>query len=235
MMLRRLWRKRWALRSLAKTIYFNFHYLPLRQAVKLPIVLYKPHFKALKGRIELTAPARFGMVNLGHGAVSLYPNSGIVIENHGGVIRLGDNVCIGGASAVSIGPKGELTIDGDFMANAALRLACYQSITFGTRCRLAWECTVFDTDFHALTLPDGSLTDAVAPIVIGDNCWLGTQTLVLKGTRLPACTTVQARSTLSRDLSHLPERTVIGPDVHIKAKRIGIYRDVANDIPPTLK
>lgn len=30
--------------SLFRTIWFNFHYLPISQAVKLPIYLHRPHF-----------------------------------------------------------------------------------------------------------------------------------------------------------------------------------------------
>lgn len=30
--------------SWLKTVYFNFHYLPFKQAVKLPIYLHRPHF-----------------------------------------------------------------------------------------------------------------------------------------------------------------------------------------------
>ena len=44
---------RWVLRSIIPTIYFNFHYLPFRQAVKLPIFLYKPHLKLTKGSITI--------------------------------------------------------------------------------------------------------------------------------------------------------------------------------------
>lgn len=41
------------LRSLPKTIYFNFKYLPIRQALHLPIILYRPNLINLKGRIEI--------------------------------------------------------------------------------------------------------------------------------------------------------------------------------------
>lgn len=30
--------------SLFGTVYFNFHYLPFKQAVRLPIYLHKPYF-----------------------------------------------------------------------------------------------------------------------------------------------------------------------------------------------
>lgn len=39
------------LRYIFPTVYFNFHYLPFKQAIKLPIVFYKPHFGMLKGKV----------------------------------------------------------------------------------------------------------------------------------------------------------------------------------------
>ena len=41
------------LHSLPWSIYINFHYLPFRQAIRLPIMVYKPHFKKLGGSIEI--------------------------------------------------------------------------------------------------------------------------------------------------------------------------------------
>lgn len=41
------------LRYLPQSIYFNFKYLPIRQAIHLPILLYRPKFKKLSGSIEI--------------------------------------------------------------------------------------------------------------------------------------------------------------------------------------
>lgn len=46
------------LRYLHWTIYINFKYLPLRQAMKLPIFLYKPRFGTLGGGFLLHALIR---------------------------------------------------------------------------------------------------------------------------------------------------------------------------------
>lgn len=48
----KLWKYRHVLRYIHKTIYFNFKSLPLRQAVKLPIWLYRPEIVSCKGKIE---------------------------------------------------------------------------------------------------------------------------------------------------------------------------------------
>lgn len=47
------------LRYIVPTLYFNFHYLPWRQAIKLPIVLYKPHLLACKGKVRIA----YGLVH----------------------------------------------------------------------------------------------------------------------------------------------------------------------------
>lgn len=40
-------------RYLIPTLYFNLKYLPFSQAVKLPIILYKPHLYKMRGRIVI--------------------------------------------------------------------------------------------------------------------------------------------------------------------------------------
>lgn len=50
----KLWKYRMDLRSILWSIYFNFHYLPFKYAIKLPVILYKPHFRKLKGSIDLS-------------------------------------------------------------------------------------------------------------------------------------------------------------------------------------
>ena len=49
----KLWRFRHVLRYIHKTVYFNFRSLPFRQAVKLPIWLYRPNILSCKGKIEI--------------------------------------------------------------------------------------------------------------------------------------------------------------------------------------
>lgn len=39
--------------SLPKTLYFNFHYLPFKQAIHLPILLYKPNLVKCSGKISI--------------------------------------------------------------------------------------------------------------------------------------------------------------------------------------
>lgn len=118
-MLKKLWNKRWMLRSILYSLYFNFHYLPLRQAIKLPIILYKPKLLKCKGKVQILGKVSTGMIQLGKYTVSLYPNSGIVFENHGGSITFNGKCNIGNNSTISIGEKGILIIGDSFSATTS--------------------------------------------------------------------------------------------------------------------
>lgn len=96
LVLKRVWRGRRILRYILHSVFFNFHYLPFHEAVKLPILLYKPKLLKLKGTIKIKQEDKigFGMIRLGFPEVSLYPNTGIVFENYGEPLFLKDNVVL---------------------------------------------------------------------------------------------------------------------------------------------
>ena len=217
------------LRSLPASVYFNFHYLPLWQAVKLPILLYKPRFLELKGTVRIESDnIRTGMIRLGFPTVSLYPNTGIMIENHGGEIVFKGRTKVGNASSISIGGKGRVEFGAHFEATAALKLTSYCSVRFAPRVLCAWDCTFMDTDFHKLTkLNGGGYSKGYAPISIGSDTWIGMGTLVLKGTVLPDYTTVGARSLLSGRYEVPPYSILAGSPATLK--KTGYWRNLEDD------
>lgn len=83
----KLFKYSWCLRNIICTIWFNFHYLPFKQAVFLPIVLYKPKIIISKGSIVINVPVRPFMIQLGRPIVYMYPNSGVMFKNF-----LGNNI-----------------------------------------------------------------------------------------------------------------------------------------------
>lgn len=155
-MIKKIWQYRWVLRSLIKTLYFNFHYLPFKQAIKLPILLYKPKLLKCKGTIEIKGHVKFGMIKLGPYSVSIYPNTGIVFENHGGKITFNGNCSIGNNSFISIGKTGNVVFGKNFCSTSSLKLASYSNIVFKDNVLCGWNCMFIDTDFHKLTLVDNT-------------------------------------------------------------------------------
>ena len=110
--IKKIWEKKFFFRSLLYSIYFNFRFLPFKQAVHLPILFYKPCFNELKGKFIIDCEkVKMGMIQLGALQCSLYPNSGIVFENHGGIVVFKGICVIGNASAISVGENGYLELE----------------------------------------------------------------------------------------------------------------------------
>lgn len=219
----------WMLRSLPYSIYFNFKYLPFRQAVKIPIMFYKPTFLSLNGSVKIDAERiSMGMIKLGKLENSLYPNSGIVFENKGGTIVFKGRCFIGNASAISVGKHGYLEFGCDFRCSTTLRLVAYHSIVFGESVRFAWECIVMDTDFHKMTKTEGGYTKGFGSIKIGKYNWFGTRCIVLKNTKTPDFCTFSACSKISGKID-APEYSILTTMSSPVVVRTGFWRNVLDD------
>ena len=225
----KIWRNRRIFRSLLSSVYFNFHYLPLSQAVRLPVLLYKPKLLKMKGNVKIGGgKIRFGMVRLGFPRVSLYPNSGIVYENHGGTVIFHGTCSIGNNSAMSVGQKATVEFGGRFSASTTLRLTSYDSVTFGDRVRLGWDILVMDTDFHKLTKQAGGYSRGHAPVRIGSDNWFGNGCKVMKRTTTPDFCTISAGTVLSGPVN-APEYSVAGNRNEVVVKATGVWRNIDDD------
>ena len=221
------------LRSIFKTIYFNFHYLPFNQAIKLPIILYKPRFLKLDGTVEILCNnIKFGMIRLGFPTVSIFPNSGIVYENKGGKIIFRGQCSIGNNSAISVGGGcGNIPLlefGERFSASTSLKLVCYNKIIFFFFLRIGRDCLFMDTDFHKLTNLSGGYTKGFGEIIIGQNTWFGTRCMILKNIRIPDFCTISAGSILNRQIE-VSTYSVIGSSANNIVKKTGLYRNIDDD------
>lgn len=216
------------LRALLPSLRFCLRYFPLKTALRLPVLLYKPQFRALKGTVRIESRrVRFGMVKMGFPAVGLFPNSGIIFENNGGSLIFCGEARIGNASALSIGTRGTARIGHDFSASAALKMVAWHNVTIGKHCRIGWDCLLTDTDFHCLKKESGERTRGYAPIRIGEHCWIGARCFIQKRTELPPYTVVSGYSLVNRKYD-IPERSIIG-GIPAELKTTGVYRDIEDD------
>ena len=210
------------------TLYFNFHYLPFKQAIKLPILLYKAKLLKCLGEVIIESDVlRTGMIQMGDYGVSLYPNKGIVWENHGGKAIFRGRCDIGNASAISIGPAGYCVFGSNFKATTSLKLTCYCQVEFGEKVLIAWDVIVMDSSFHRLKDRNGNFkSKGYAPIIIGNSNWITARCMILSGTKTPDYCTVGATSVLSKDYSDFPTHILLaGNPIEIKAKDVWIDFD----------
>ena len=177
------------LRYIFSTLYFNFHYLPFRQAIHLPIVLYKPHLMKCKGTVKIEPEdgrISHGMIRMGFHMVSLYPNNGVTWENKGGTIVFRGRCWIGNDSYISLGKKTSVEVGDDFKNTAGMKFVSVCGVTFGRSCRLGWGGLVMDTNFHPLfDMEKKKYGRAHGPIVIGEYNWFGTGCKVMHSVVTP--------------------------------------------------
>lgn len=136
--------------SLIASIYFNFRYLPFKQAIKLPIKLHNPYFQDIKGKIIIDCEHIYrGMIDIGYWGVCLFPSQyGIVWQNHGGTVIFKGKCTIGAGSVISVNKNAILEFGDDFNHSAVLKIVASRRIVFGKSCRLGWNTFVLDTNMH---------------------------------------------------------------------------------------
>ena len=206
------------------SIVFNFHYLPFRQACKLPIIFYvRPTFIALKGKVIIgTSTVSFNMIRLGKCPAPMlspgffrWANYGTVYFNgrldfaHHGYITCGDNSILKFGDSIRI--------------NFGCRVIAGKEIVFGDKVRVSWDCIFIDTDFHNLIdTVRGKPLKVAQSIKIDYGCWIGHNSIVSKGVKLPKNTTVCAGSVVKGRFSQ--ENTIIGGNI-AKVMDEGYVRD----------
>lgn len=224
--LSKVWGYRWVLRSLFSTLRFNFHYLPLRQAVKLPILLYKPRFVAMKGKVRINAPVRFGMIQMGCDRVHIYSNTGVSWENKGGTVCFNGRAAFGNDTFLSFGSEADVEFGDDVSASAGMKFVSVKRVQIGNKVAFGWGCLLTDTNFHPIIrMRDGSFAPPTREIVIGDNCWFASKCNILPGVTVPErcifgiCTTVSHGAPMTSYRVHRPGGG-------IEVGHTDVYRDI---------
>lgn len=126
-----------------------------------------------------------------------------------GRVVLGARVRLSGKSGMSFGrpspTRPELHIgDGTFVGHGCA-FTVGRSVRIGRHCLLAGGVQVFDMDGHPLDADrrragDPSPPDAIAPVTIGDDVWVGNGAVILKGVTIGDRAVVAARAVVTADV-----------------------------------
>ena len=197
--------------SIPKTLRFNFHYFPLKTALKLPVVVsHRTYLRELQGKVELPEKVERAMIKIGFGDVGHYDRKrSRGIWQVSGMVSFAGKASIGHGSKLSI--RGYLSLGADFNMTAESTIVCAKDIRFGDDCLLSWDILVMDTDEHPLynygretggreTRDDERINPDKA-ILLGDHVWVGCHCILLKGTEIPNDTVVAAGTLLTSSFS----------------------------------
>ncbi len=106
-----------------------------------------------------------------------------------------------------IGSKGTIIIRGNTTINVST-IICKSSIEIGENCLFAGGVIVRDDDGHKHGTVGGPLSNEPKPVKIGNHCWLGQNSMVLKGVTLGDGCIIAAGSIVTKDVE--PNSLVAG-------------------------
>ena len=148
-------------------------------------------------------------------------------------IVFGDHVSCYAGCSFAVGENGKCTI-GDFtLLNGALIMA-EEKIEIGSHCLVSWNVGIADSDFHPLE-PAQRLVDAqalapffkdrptrpklhTAPVVIGNNVWIGMNAVILKGVTIGENSVVAAGSVVTKSV---PANVVVAGNPAVVVRKFG--------------
>lgn len=101
----------------------------------------------------------------------------------GGRMVIGKSVSFKPGCHLACVDRGVLTIGDHVDFNRSCILVCLDEITVGSNCAFGPNVTVYDHDhnFGETGIQPGYKT---APVIIGNNCWIGAGAIILKGTTI---------------------------------------------------
>lgn len=131
---------------------------------------------------------------------------GVRVLKKAGTIAIGDKVQLHRQVKLSCwGAEGtaKLTIGSGTAVGDRTEIHCGGQVEIGRDCNISWDCCIMDRDYHKID----SDTEIIHPVKIGDRCWIGCNSIIIKGVTLGEGAVVAAGSVVTKDV---PARTLVG-------------------------
>lgn len=213
--------------SLPKSFYVSWRLTSFKEAFRLPVLVrFNTKLISLKGHVSIHS-AHKGTTRLiiGFNSVGIYdkkysrailPIDGNIALHGKATFGQGSRICVMTDALLSLGNGVNNTAEG--------AIVCRKNIKIGQNCLISWETVIMDSDWHAVRDLDKNMTmDDTQDIMIGNNCWLGMRSVVLKGSRIAHGSIVAAQSTVTHAFD-TPNVLLAGTPAIIKKEKVTLHR-----------
>lgn len=190
-----------------KTLYFNFKYLPFKEAIMFPFLIANHVIlRCLDGNVLIETPYKRGMIRIG------FRDMGIQNEKDRKTIidlRSGSSLIFRGKASIGGGArlytKGVLSIGDDFYLSLNSTIIAHDYVSIGNNVTVGWDSLIMDTDFHKVyNLKNMQPYAMTSPITIHDHCWICNSCQILKGANIPEDSIIASMSLVNKALSTPP-------------------------------
>lgn len=190
--------------SIPKSIYVSYKLCGFVAALKLAIIVkYNVKLLSLKGHVECENNPCFKMITIGFGNVgifdSAYERTILQIDGTLVVIPKRNSVYIGHGSRICALEKAKIKFGTNFCNTAKGTICCVGNIDFGNNVLTSWDTLIMDTDWHSIQdINTLEIFSKTKPISIGNDVWIGTRAVILKGTTIPDNCIIGANSLITK-------------------------------------
>ncbi|WP_288318938.1 acyltransferase [Xylanibacter caecicola] len=213
--------------SIHKTLIANLSAFPLKDAIKLPIIVYQGTEIEQIGKIKFNCPIRKGILVIGKRM--FFRGQKTVIINRGTIEIDGDCEIMGGTTIHTLRYCSRLHLGNNVMIGEHVRILVDTEVSVGDCTRFSFDSIVIDSEFHfILNTETGAVGTTRCPIKIGRYNWIGNTTVIKKGTITPDYTIVSNGSMLTKDFSDIPNYSIL-LGVPAKLKATG-FRRIYNEV-----
>ena len=182
---------------------------------------------SLKSYLQCKKLEKFNVFSL-HGELQLYPNSVCDLHKTAMIVldaplvlnsyllkkskaqtnlRMQENakIVVNGKFSFYYGAdiqlfKGATLILNGGYANIGCQIRCRNKITIGKNVAIAHNVSIMDSDFHRIHDESGRHINPSRPVVIGDNVWIGRNSIILKGVTVGEGAVIAAGSVVTKDV-----------------------------------
>ncbi|WKA50219.1 acyltransferase [Planococcus liqunii] len=120
--------------------------------------------------------------------------------NRGGKLSFGNRTKIRSGTKISLRKEAEIIIKDNVFLNHGCMIVCHEKIHIGDNVQIGPNVLMYDHD-HDFRHEDGlkALKYKTSPIKIGENVWVGANTVILKGTTIGDNCVIGAGSVIRGD------------------------------------
>lgn len=195
------------------TIYFNFIFFPLRQAIKFPVFIYGwPKLFSQFGIMECIGKCETGMVRI-NVTIPYSPQCAVgnTQLNIKGKIIFRGKCEIGTGNKINVEKQGILELGDDTKITTFCNVSAYTKMSIGAHSRIAHRCQIFDANFHYVADFNKHIVRRFSrKIFIGEYCWICNSSTISSGAIIPDKTIVASNSLVGKDFSSIPPESIIG-------------------------
>ena len=186
--------------GLIKTIRFNRHYFGFKSIFK-PRAVVARNVKLGKLKGSISAPAKVGSMMIGFAIDKAYPIKKVkTYFFNEGKLDIVEHFSLGKGSSFYNGPEAESRIV-DTSIGQGTMIKLYKGIEMGSNVAISWDCQIIDDDSHSLVdMKTNEILNTPEKIKFGNNVWICSKSIVLKGAEIGDDSVLAAGSFISKKI-----------------------------------